>query len=113
MSQYLKQSFVSHLHTGLLLSIGMLIALTFENKQLPQREVIQLKKKSQQVMPSAKWLLRTTKQMDIFMFGHLRQQKCHQIHEQLLTCQNKCHKTKLRPIIQLKGFLRAIYKGNL
>lgn len=47
-------------------------------------------------MPSAKcpWLLRTTKQTDIFLLGHLRQQKCHQMHKQLLTCQNKCHKIK-------------------
>lgn len=93
----------------------MLLAFTSEKQQLPQREVIQLKKKSHQVVPSAKcpWLLRTTKQTDVFLLGHLRQQKCHQIHKQLLTCQNKCHKTKLRHITQLKGFLRAIYKGNL
>lgn len=35
------------------------------------------------------------------------------MHKQLLTCHNKCHRTKLRPIIQLKRFLRATYNGNL
>lgn len=72
-------------------------------------------KKTQQVGLPAKCscLLRTTKQTALFLLGHLQQQKCCQIHKQLLTCQNKCHKTKLRPIIQLQRFLRAIYNGNL
>lgn len=105
----------------LMLSTGMLFASLFEKEQLVQREAIQLKpyweKKNpkQQVGLSAKcpWLLRTTKQTALILLGHLQKQKCHQIHKQLVTCQNKCHKTKSRHIIQLKGFLRAIYNGNL